>query len=75
MGVGHHTTNEVGLSLVEGRHQIVQLALEIGGYCLASLAFLLRCVWIRLERLAWMVLEAFNCKRIRALLDHLDLSE
>ena len=36
MGVGHHTTDEVGLSLVEGAHQVVQLALEVGGDGLAS---------------------------------------
>ena len=40
MGVGHHTTDEVGLGLVEGRHQVVQLALEVGGDSLAALALL-----------------------------------
>ena len=40
MGVGHHTTDEVGLGLVEGCHQVVQLALEVGGHGLATLALL-----------------------------------
>ena len=40
MGVGHHTTDEVGLGLVEGCHQVVQLALEVGGDSLAALALL-----------------------------------
>ena len=40
MGVGHNTTDEVGLSLVEGGHQIVELALEVGGHGLAALALL-----------------------------------
>ena len=36
VGVGHHATDEVWLSLVEGAHQVVQLALEVGGDCLAA---------------------------------------
>ena len=40
MGVGHHTTDEVGLSLVEGGHQVIELALEVGGDSLATLALL-----------------------------------
>ena len=40
MGVGHHTTDEVGLGLVEGGHQVVELALEVGGHGLAALALL-----------------------------------
>ena len=40
MGVGHHTTDEVGFSLVEGGHQVVKLALEVGGHGLAALALL-----------------------------------
>ena len=40
MGVRNHTTDEVGLSLVEGGHQIVELALEVGGHGLAALALL-----------------------------------
>ena len=40
MGVGHDTTDEVGLGLVEGGHQVVELALEVGGHGLAALALL-----------------------------------
>merc|ERR1719225_1384383 len=40
VGVGHNTTDEVGLSLVQGGHQVVQLALEVGGHGLATLALL-----------------------------------
>ena len=40
MGVGHHTTDEVGLGLVEGGHQVVELALEVGGDSLAALTLL-----------------------------------
>ena len=40
VGVWHHTTDEVGLGLVEGGHQIVELALEVGGHGLAALALL-----------------------------------
>ena len=40
VGVGHHAADEVGLSLVEGGHQVVELALEVGGHCLAALTLL-----------------------------------
>ena len=36
MGVGHDASDEVGLCLVEGAHQVVQLALEVGGDRLAA---------------------------------------
>merc|ERR1712226_335724 len=40
VGVGHHTTDEVGVSLVEDTHEVVQLALEVGRHSLATLALL-----------------------------------
>ena len=40
MGVGHHTTDEVRVGLVEGGHQVIKLALEVGGDSLATLALL-----------------------------------
>ena len=40
VGVGHHTTDEVGVGLVEGGHQVIELALEVGGHSLATLALL-----------------------------------
>ena len=58
MGVGHHTTDEVGLGLVEGGHQVVELALEVGGDGLAALALLPVLVLGSLQRLPRMVLEA-----------------
>ena len=36
VGVGHDASDEVGLCLVEGAHQVVQLALEVGGDRLAA---------------------------------------
>ena len=40
VSVGHNTTDEVGLSLVKGGHQVVKLTLEVGGHSLAALALL-----------------------------------
>ena len=40
VGVGHNATDEVGLGLVQGGHQVVELALEVGGDSLATLALL-----------------------------------
>ena len=40
VGVGHHTTDEVGLCLIESGHQVIELALEVGGDSLATLALL-----------------------------------
>ena len=40
VGVGNHTADEVGLRLVEGGHQVVQLALEVGRDSFPTLAFL-----------------------------------
>merc|ERR1719153_780072 len=40
VGVGHNATDEVGLGLVQGGHQVVKLTLEVGGHSLATLALL-----------------------------------
>ena len=40
MSVGDNTTDEVRLSLVESGHQVIKLALEVGGHGLATLALL-----------------------------------
>ena len=58
VGVGHHATDEVGLGLVEGGHQVVELALEVGGDSLAALTLLPVLVLGSLQRLPRMVLEA-----------------
>ena len=63
MGVGHNTTDEVGLSLVEGGHQVVELALEVGGHGLAALALLPVLVLGSLERLAGGIRKALEEER------------
>merc|ERR1719193_454673 len=72
VGIGHHTTDEVGVSLVEGGHQVVQLALEVGGDSLATLALLPVLVLRSLQGLARMILEALDGQRIAAILDQLN---
>merc|ERR1719173_201268 len=73
VGVGHHATDEVGLSLVQRGHQVVQLALEVGGHSLATLALLaVSSIFRGLEGLTGMVLEAGNGQSIAAVLDQLD---
>merc|ERR1719270_1859972 len=71
VGVGHHATDEVGLGLVESGHQVVELALEVGGHGLAALALLTVLVLGSLNRLTWVVGEALDCQRVRSVLDHL----
>ena len=48
VGVRHHATDEGGLSLVENSHEVVQLALEVGGHGLAALALLTVSVLVNL---------------------------
>ena len=60
VGVGHHATDEVRLRLVEGGHQVVQLALEVGGHGLAALALLTVLVLGSLQGLAWVVGKALD---------------
>ena len=63
VGVGHNATDEVGLGLVEGGHQVVELALEVGGDGLAALALLPVLVLGSLERLARMIRKALEEER------------
>ena len=52
VGVRNHATDEVGLRLVEGGHQVVQLAFEVGGHSLATLALLpVLVLWSKESRL------------------------
>ena len=60
VGVGHHATDEVGLGLVEGGHQVVELALEVGGDSLAALALLPVLVLGSLKRLPRMIRKALD---------------
>ena len=73
VGVRYDTTDEVGLSLVEGAHQVVQLPLEVGGDGLAPLPLLPVLVFWRFEGLTRMVGKALDCKRVGSILDHLHL--
>ena len=60
VGVGHNATDEVGLGLVEGGHQVVELALEVGGHGLAALALLPVLVLGSLKRLPRMIRKALD---------------
>merc|ERR1719295_395249 len=72
VGVGHHATDEVGVGLVEGGHQVVQLTLEVGGHGLAALALLPVLVLGSLQGLARVVLEALDGQGVATVLDQLD---
>merc|ERR1719209_958560 len=72
VGIGHHTTDEVGVSLVEGGHQVVELALEVGGDSLATLALLPVLVLRSLQGLARMILDALDGQSVAAVLDQLN---
>ena len=52
VSVRDNTSDEAGFGLVEDTHQVVQLALEVGGHRLASLALLALSVLINLQDLA-----------------------
>merc|ERR1719295_590638 len=72
VGVGHHATDEVGVGLVEGGHQVVELALEVGGHGLAALALLPVLVLGSLQGLARVILEALNGQGVASILDQLN---
>merc|ERR1712073_284192 len=72
VGVGHHATDEVGVGLVEGGHQVVKLALEVGGHSLAASLLLPVLILGGLKRLAGVVSKASNGQGIGAILDQLD---
>merc|ERR1719410_1762185 len=72
VSVGHNTTDEVGLGLVEGGHQVIKLALEVGRHSLAASLLLPVLVLGSLKRLSRVVSEALNHQRVASILDHLD---
>merc|ERR1719400_2346188 len=72
VGVGHNTTDEVGLSLVEGGHQVIKLTLEVGGHSLAALALLPVLILGSLQGLARVILEALDGQLVAAILDQLN---
>merc|ERR1712073_87014 len=72
VGVGHHATDEVGVGLVEGGHQVVKLTLEERGHSLAASLLLPVLILGGLKRLSGVVSEASNGQGIGAILDQLD---
>merc|ERR1719356_1316587 len=58
VGVGDNTTDEVGLSLVEGGHQVIKLTLEVGGDSLAATLLLSVLILGGFKRLSRMISEA-----------------
>merc|ERR1719150_2588645 len=73
VSVGHNATDEVGLGLVEGGHQVIKLALEVRGHSLAaSLLLPVRCILGSLQRLARVVSEALDGQSVATVLDELN---
>ena len=73
VGVGHNATDEVGLSLVKGGHQVIKLTLEVGGHSLAaSLLLPVGSILRSLKGLSGVVSEALNGKHVASVLDHLN---
>merc|ERR1719191_1045147 len=69
VGVGHHTTDEVRLSLVQGGHQVIQLALEVGGDSLAATLLLLTTIVLGgLQGLAGVVSETLDHESVASVL-------
>merc|ERR1719412_2956678 len=71
VSVGHNTTDEVRLGLVEGGHQVVQLALEVGGDSLAAALLLPVLILGGLQGLTGVVSEALDGHGVASVLDHL----
>merc|ERR1719400_1173284 len=68
VGVGHNTTDEVGLSLVESGHEVIKLTLEERGHSLAASLLLPVLVLGSLHGLTRVVGEAGNGQRVAAIL-------
>merc|ERR1711971_1463839 len=71
VSVGHNTTDEVGLGLVEGGHEVIKLTLEVRGHSLAASLLLPFLILRSLKRLARVVSEALNGESIATILDQL----
>ena len=69
VGVRHNTTDEVRLSLIQGGHQVIKLALEIGGHSLATLTLLSILVLGCFRRLTRVISEALDGQRVTTILD------
>merc|ERR1719412_4826 len=74
VSVGHHATDEVGVGLVEGGHQVIKLALEEGGHSLAASLLFPVLILGGLKRLARVVSEASNGQGIGTILNQLNNS-
>merc|ERR550539_2045766 len=73
VGVGHHATDEAGVGLVEGVHQVVQLALEVGGDGLATALLLPATVVLGgFKRLTRMIDETLDQQLVATVLHELD---
>merc|ERR1712079_751961 len=73
VGVGHHAADEVWLGLVEGGHQVVKLALEVGGHSLAASLLLATSIVLgSFQGLSRMISEALDHEGIATILDHLN---
>merc|ERR1719422_2451618 len=74
VGVGDNTTDKVRLSLVQSGHQVIKLALEVGGDSLATSLLLSVLILGSLQRLSRMISEALDQHGIGSILHHLDNS-
>merc|ERR1719189_3530739 len=73
VGVGHDATDEAGVGLVEGVHQVVQLALEVGGDGLATALLLPATVVLGgFKRLTRMIEETLDQQLVATVLHELD---
>merc|ERR1719186_1944881 len=75
VSVGHNTTDEVGIGLVQDIHQVVELTLEVRGYGLATTFLLPSSIILGcFEWLTGVILEAFNKELVASILHHLNNS-
>merc|ERR1719188_536278 len=72
VGVGDNTTDEVGLGLVQGGHQVIKLTLEVCRDSLATSLLLSVLVLGSLKRLTRMVSKALDGQHVTSILDHLN---
>ena len=71
MCVGNNAANEMGLGLVKGGHQVIQLALEVRGHSFSSFSLLPILVLRCLQWLTWVVSKALDSKIVASMLYHL----
>ena len=71
MCVGNDAADEMGLGLVKGGHQVIQLAFEVGGDSFPSFSLLPLFVLGCFQGLAWVVSKALDGKIVASMLDHL----